>query len=64
MSPEQRRRRTIDALFRYFTGLARQRPIVAVFEDVHWADPSSRDLLDRLFGEITDQAVLLVLTCR
>ncbi len=64
MSPELRRRRTVDALFRHFTGLARQRPIVAVFEDIHWADPSSRDLLDRLVGEITDQAVLLVLTFR
>jgi class 3 adenylate cyclase len=64
MSSEQRQRRTIDALFCYFTSLARQRPMVAVFEDVHWADPSSRDLLDRLVGEITDQAVLLVLTFR
>ena len=44
--------------------LARQRPIVAVFEDVHWADPSSCDLLDQLIGEITNQAVLLVLTFR
>ena len=64
MSAEQRRRRTTDALLRHFTGLARQRPIVAVFEDIHWADPSSRDLLDRLVGEITDRAVLLVLTFR
>jgi predicted ATPase/class 3 adenylate cyclase len=64
MSSEQRRRRTIDALFRYFNGLARQRPTVAIFEDVHWADPSSRDLLDRLVAEIADQAVLLVLTFR
>ena len=37
---------------------------MAVFEDIHWADPSSRDLLDRLVGEIADQAVLLVLTFR
>ncbi|HEY7581322.1 MAG TPA: adenylate/guanylate cyclase domain-containing protein [Acetobacteraceae bacterium] len=64
MSPEQRRRRAINALFGHFTGLARQRPIVAVFEDIHWADPSSRDLLDRLVGEIMGQAVLLVLTFR
>ena len=64
MSAEQRRRRTTEALLRHFTGLARQRPVVAVFEDVHWADPSSRDLLDRLVGEITGQAVLLVLTFR
>jgi hypothetical protein len=64
MSAEQRRRRTTEALLRHFTGLARQRPVVAVFEDVHWADPSSRDLLDRLVSEITGRAVLLVLTFR
>jgi len=64
MSPEQRRRRTTEALLRNLTSLARQQPVVAVFEDTHWADPSSRDLLDRLIGEIAGQAVLLVLTFR
>jgi class 3 adenylate cyclase/predicted ATPase len=64
ISPELRRRRTTDALLRRVAALARQRSIVAVFEDVHWADPSSCDLLDRLISEITNQAVLLVLTFR
>ena len=64
ISAEQRRRRTNEALLRQLAGQAQQRPILAVFEDVHWADPSSRDLIDRLISEITDQAVLLVLTFR
>jgi class 3 adenylate cyclase/DNA-binding response OmpR family regulator/predicted ATPase len=64
MTPQKRRERTIQALLRQLTDLARQGPVLALFEDVHWADPSTRDLLDRVIGQVADHPVLLVLTFR
>ena len=64
MTPQKRRERTTQALLRQLTDLARQGPVLALFEDVHWADPSTRDLLDRVIGQVADHPVLLVLTFR
>jgi class 3 adenylate cyclase len=64
ISPGQQRRRTLEALLHHVTSLARQLPVVVSFEDVHWADPSSGDLLDRLISEIPKHQVFLVLTFR
>ena len=64
MTPQKRRERTTQALLRQLTGLARQGSVLVLFEDVHWADPSTRDLLDRMVGQLPDQPVLLVLTFR
>jgi class 3 adenylate cyclase/tetratricopeptide (TPR) repeat protein len=64
MTSPQRRRRTIGALLRQLTRLAQQRPMLAVFEDVHWADPSTHDLLDQLISKLMDEPALLVLTFR
>jgi DNA-binding NarL/FixJ family response regulator len=44
--------------------LARERPLVAVIEDVHWADRSTRDLIGFLSRALRDDPVLLVLTTR
>jgi class 3 adenylate cyclase/predicted ATPase len=64
LTQQQRRRQTTEALLRQMIGLGRHRPVLAVFEDMHWADPSTHDLLDRLISELSDQPVLLVLTFR
>ena len=47
---------------RQFEALARQKPILMIFEDVHWIDPSSRDLLDRTIERVRRLPVLLVIT--
>src|SRR6266851_2778037 len=46
LSPTQQRRRTLAALLDQFEDLARQRPILLLFEDAHWADATSLELLD------------------
>ena len=38
--------------------------MLAVFEDLHWADPTTLELLDRLIGRIAGERVLLLLTSR
>src|SRR5215469_11698367 len=46
LSPAQQRRRTLAALLDQFEGLARRQPILLSFEDAHWADATSLELLD------------------
>jgi hypothetical protein len=46
LSPQRKKERTLEALIRQLKGLAHQQPVVMVFEDAHWIDPTSRELLD------------------
>jgi hypothetical protein len=46
LNPQHKKERTLEALIRQLEGLARQQPVVMVFEDAHWIDPTSRELLD------------------
>ncbi len=63
-SPAPRRQRTLDALRRSIEAQAERLPILAVFEDVHWIDPTSSDLLDRMIAAVECLPVLLVVTAR
>jgi DNA-binding CsgD family transcriptional regulator len=59
-----RKQRFFDALRRVFAALADQRAIAVVFEDVHWADTSTVELLDYLLAPGHAIGVRFVLTCR
>jgi DNA-binding SARP family transcriptional activator len=52
------------AVRRLFEGLARQRPLVALFEDVHWAEPTLLDLIEYLGGFATGEPILLLCLAR
>ncbi len=62
MSLELRRRRTLELLSRWIAALAGGQPMVLLVEDVHWADPSSLELLGALMD--MEVALLLVVTAR
>jgi predicted ATPase len=64
LNPQQRKHKTFDALLRQLDLLALRRPILYVFEDVHWIDPTSHELLDRTLERIARLPVLVVLTFR
>jgi class 3 adenylate cyclase/predicted ATPase len=64
LSPERKKERTLEALIRQVEGLARQQPVVTVFEDAHWIDPTSRELLDLTVERILSLPVLLIVTFR
>ena len=64
MGSELRRERTLDALLAPFLGLESQQPVVLAFEDLHWCDPSTLELLGRLIEQIPALRALLVLTYR
>jgi predicted ATPase len=64
MSPEQRRQRTLSALVSQMEALARQNSALMVFEDTHWTDPTSIELLGRVVDRIPTLRVLLIVTFR
>jgi class 3 adenylate cyclase/predicted ATPase len=63
-SPEQRKERTLEEMVKQLEGLSSHQPVLAVFEDVHWIDPTSLELLDRLVERASDLQVLLIITYR
>jgi class 3 adenylate cyclase/predicted ATPase len=64
LSPQQQKERALEALIRRLEGLARRQPIVVIFEDAHWSDPTSRELLDLTVEHVRSLPVLLVVTFR
>ena len=46
LTPEVQKRRTLQALVDQVAGLATEQPVLALFKDVHWIDPSTLELLD------------------
>ena len=59
-----RRNEAFAAWRRFLEGLAEQRPLVLVVEDIHWADESLLDFLDELIDWVTDVPLLVVATAR
>ncbi len=64
LSPQRKKEKTFEALLAQLELLARQRPVLMVYEDVHWIDPSSRELLDMTVERVARLPVLLVMTFR
>ena len=62
VSPQQKREMTLTALLDQLDGAAAQGPVLIVFEDAHWIDPTSLDLLDRMVARAANLPVLLVVT--
>jgi class 3 adenylate cyclase/predicted ATPase len=64
LSSQRKKERTLKALLRQLAGLARRQPVLMIFEDLHWADPTSRELLDLTVEQIERIPVLLIATFR
>ena len=61
---DDRRTESFAAWRRFFESLAEQRPLVLVFEDLHWADDGLLDFIDHLVDWAADSALLVVCTTR
>jgi class 3 adenylate cyclase/predicted ATPase len=64
LTPQQRRQRTLEALLLQVQALARSCPVLMVFEDAHWADPTSLEVFGRAVDRIRTRTVLLIVTFR
>jgi class 3 adenylate cyclase/predicted ATPase len=63
-SPLRKKQKVFEALLTQLERLSRQRPVLAVYEDVHWIDPSSCELLDAMVERAARLSALLVITFR
>ena len=64
LSPQQQKERTFQALLDQLAGLAARRPVLALYEDVHWADPTTLELLGRVVERAQRLPVLVLVTFR
>ena len=52
LSPQGQKEKTLEALLGQLAGLAEQRPVLLIFEDAHWIDPTTLELLDRVVDRV------------
>jgi class 3 adenylate cyclase/tetratricopeptide (TPR) repeat protein len=64
LSPQKRKEKTLDALAGQVDALSCRQPVLMVFEDAHWIDPTSQEALDALVPRLHGLRVLLVITHR
>jgi class 3 adenylate cyclase len=64
LSPQRRREKLFDAMLNQLEAESRHRAVLMVFEDAHWIDPTSRELLDLTVDRVRRLPVLLVVTFR
>jgi len=64
LPPPQRRQRTLEALIAQIEALTRSAPVLMIFEDAHWTDPTSLEVFGRTVDRIRTLRVLLIVTYR
>jgi predicted ATPase len=64
LAPQQRRQKTLEALTAQLEALSRSNPVLMIFEDVHWIDPTSVEVLGRSVERLKTLGVLLIVTYR
>jgi predicted ATPase len=64
LTPQKRKEKTLQALVVLIEAIAARHPVLIVLEDVHWSDPTTRELLDLLIDHAPLLRVLLVVTFR
>jgi class 3 adenylate cyclase/predicted ATPase len=64
LTPQQRRQKTMEALTAQLEALTRQRPVLQIFEDAHWSDPTSLEVFGRDVDRIRTLRGLLLVTFR
>jgi len=64
ISPQKQKDETLRSLVDLIEAAARSQPSVMLFEDAHWADPTTLEVLDRLIDRVSSVPLLIVLTHR
>jgi class 3 adenylate cyclase/tetratricopeptide (TPR) repeat protein len=64
LAPQQRRQKTMEALIRQIEAIGYRTPVLMIFEDAHWTDPSSLEVLNLLVNKIDALSVLLFVAFR
>jgi class 3 adenylate cyclase len=64
LTPQKHKEKTLAALTAQVEGLSAREPVMMVYEDVHWSDPTTRESLDLLVDRLSGRRVLAIITFR
>ena len=64
LTPQKRKEKTLAALTAQVEGLSAREPVLMVYEDVHWSDPTTRESLDLLVDRLPGRRILAIITFR
>src|SRR6201981_3056829 len=64
LTPQQRRQKTVEALSTQVRAFASKNPVLMIFEDAHWSDPTSLEAFGRAVNQVATLPVLLLITFR
>ncbi|KIC41849.1 guanylate cyclase [Ruegeria sp. ANG-R] len=64
LPPQAKLEQTLEAVTGQLAALAHEKPVLLVFEDAHWVDPTTLSLTDRVIERIRDLPVLIIVTAR
>src|SRR5215469_16515715 len=64
LTPEKRKEKTLHLALAQVEGLAAHQPLLMVYEDVHWSDPTTRESLDLLIDRVSALQILVIMTFR
>ena len=64
LTPQKQREKTLQALLSWLLQAAERQPVLSVWEDLHWADPSTLELITLLLEQAPTARLLILLTCR
>src|SRR5262249_47106055 len=64
LTPQKRKEKILGALISQVEGLSARQPVLMVFEDVHWSDPTTLESLDLLIDRVPKLRILLIVTFR
>ncbi|MEO0999468.1 MAG: AAA family ATPase [Pseudomonadota bacterium] len=64
LSPALQKARTLEAIIRLTLRATEDAPLLFVFEDAHWVDPTTLDLLDLLIARLPERRAMLLMTFR
>ena len=64
MTPEKQKEATLEALVGQIEALSRHNPVLAIFEDAHWSDPTSIEMLELTIARVRALPVMVVITHR
>jgi class 3 adenylate cyclase/predicted ATPase len=63
-TPQKRKAKLLEVQLMQVEGLAAQRPLLMLWEDIHWSDPTTLELLDLLIEKVVTLRILMILTFR
>src|SRR6516164_4232040 len=64
LAPQPKRQKTLEALMAQLQALSQSKPVLMIFEDVHWSDPTSLEMLSRTVDRLRTLGTLLIITYR